>query len=76
MIDLATEHEIVQKSGSWFTYNGERFQGRDQFKSKLLEDPKLLASLEKKVREKLGLLKTEEPKEEESLKKGKSEKNK
>ncbi len=76
LIDLATEHEIVQKSGSWFTFEGDRFQGREQFKSKLLEDPKLLALLDKKVREDLGLLKKEEVKEEEPSKKSKSEKNK
>ncbi|MBM4174752.1 MAG: recombinase RecA [Ignavibacteria bacterium] len=76
LIDLATEHEIVQKSGSWFTFEGDRFQGREQFKSKLLEDPKLLDLLDRKVREDLGLLKKEEVKEEEPSKKSKSEKNK
>lgn len=76
LIDLASDHELVQKSGAWFTFEGDRFQGREQFKSKLLEDPKLLALLDKKVREKLGLLKKEDVKEEEPAKKAKSEKNK
>ncbi|MBU2584790.1 MAG: recombinase RecA [Bacteroidetes bacterium] len=76
LIDLASDHELVQKSGAWFTFEGDRFQGREQFKSKLLEDPKLLALLDKKVREKLGLWKKEDLKEEEPAKKAKSDKNK
>ncbi|MCX8011518.1 MAG: DNA recombination/repair protein RecA, partial [Ignavibacteria bacterium] len=76
LIDLATEHGIIQKSGSWFTYNGDRFQGRDQFKTKLMEDPKLANELEQKVREKLGLIKPQEQATEETPKKPKSEKSK
>ncbi|HVZ41638.1 MAG TPA: recombinase RecA [Candidatus Kapabacteria bacterium] len=55
VIDLAIEHGIIQKSGSWFTLGDERVQGRDQLK-KLLQDqgPTFLA-LEAQVRERLGI---------------------
>jgi recombination protein RecA len=76
LIDIATDHGLIQKSGSWFTFNGERFQGREQFKAKLFEDSKLFLLLERKVRQELGLLTNEDAKEEEPAKKSKSEKNK
>lgn len=57
MLDLATTHNIVKKSGAWFSYNEERFQGRDQFKQKLNEDPALFAALQKDVKTKLGMIK-------------------
>lgn len=56
IMDLGTEFGIIQKSGAWYTYNNERFQGRDQLKAKLQEDKQLLAELERKVREKVGLI--------------------
>ncbi|MEJ5350031.1 MAG: recombinase RecA [Melioribacteraceae bacterium] len=55
IIDLATEHGILKKSGAWFTYKDERYQGREQLKQKMLEDPKLFESLEKEVRAALGM---------------------
>jgi len=55
IIDLATEHGILKKSGSWFTYKDERYQGREQLKQKMLEDPKLFESLEKEVKAALGM---------------------
>jgi len=56
VLDLAVEHEIVQKSGTWFSYGNERLgQGRENVKQFLLQNPDLLAEIEKKVREKLGL---------------------
>ena len=67
IIDIATEQNILKKSGSWFTYKEDRFQGRDQLKQKMLEDPVLFASLEKEVKIFLGLLKDEvKPVKEES----------
>ena len=67
IIDIATEQNILKKSGSWFTYKEDRFQGRDQLKQKMLEDPVLFASLEKEVKIFLGLLKEEvKPVKEES----------
>lgn len=77
LIDLGIEHGIIQKSGAWLTYDGDRFQGREQLKTKLKEDPELMAKLEKEVKAKLGLIKQEEvPSQEEPPKKSKSEKSK
>ncbi|MEW6508128.1 MAG: recombinase RecA [Bacteroidota bacterium] len=59
IIDLATEHNILKKSGAWFTYKEDRFQGREQLKQKMLEDPLLFASLEKEVKVNLGITKEE-----------------
>lgn len=75
IIDLATEHNILKKSGAWFTYKEDRFQGREQLKQKMLEDPQLFASLEKEVKTALGIIKEEtksvkeEPSETKSKKK-------
>lgn len=62
IIDLATERNILQKSGSWFTYNDNRYQGRDQLKQKMLEDQVLFSSLEKDVKTALGMIKNEQQK--------------
>src|SRR3989339_1045544 len=59
VIDLASEKNILNKSGSWFTYKENRYQGRDQLKAKMLEDPELFASLEKDVKTALGMIKVE-----------------
>ncbi|HSP87767.1 MAG TPA: recombinase RecA [Ignavibacteriaceae bacterium] len=64
MIDLASNFGILKKSGSWFTYNEERFQGREQLKQKLMETPELFKSLEKDVKAKLGFEVKEEKTEE------------
>jgi recombination protein RecA len=65
MIDLAANFGILKKSGSWFTYNEDRFQGRDQLKQKLMESPELFKSLEKDVKTKLGIEVKESEKTEE-----------
>lgn len=59
IIDLASEKNLLNKSGSWFTYKENRYQGRDQLKAKMLEDPELFASLEKDVKTALGMIKVE-----------------
>ncbi len=52
VIDLASEKGIVEKSGAWFSYNGEKIaQGREAAKQYLLDNPKVMAELDKKVRE-------------------------
>ena len=54
ILDMAVELELVQKSGSWFSMDGERIgQGRDNAKAFLLARPELLDALEEKVRENL-----------------------
>ncbi|HET7875638.1 MAG TPA: recombinase RecA [Methylomirabilota bacterium] len=56
VLDAAVEHNLVEKSGTWFTYKGERIgQGRDNAKRYLRENPKTLAEMESKVRSALGL---------------------
>ncbi len=52
VLDLATEAKIVQKSGAWFAYNGEKIgQGRENVKKFLLENPAVLEEIAGKVRE-------------------------
>ena len=56
IVDLATEDGILEKSGSWYSYNGEKIgQGRETVKSLLTENKKLALELENKIREKHGL---------------------
>ena len=51
IFDMAVNLDIVQKSGSWFSYNGERIgQGRENAK-RYLVDSKLINEVEEKVRE-------------------------
>jgi recombination protein RecA len=52
-LDLATNQEIVQKGGAWYEYNGVKIgQGREAAKQYLVDNPKILAEIDKKVREK------------------------
>lgn len=52
VLDLAVDLDIIEKSGSWFSYNGEKIgQGRENVKKQLLENPKFMAEIEKKVRD-------------------------
>jgi recombination protein RecA len=56
ILDLAVNSDLVQKSGTWFSYGDTRLgQGRENVKRYLDENEKLLAELEIKVREQLGL---------------------
>ncbi|WP_187264168.1 recombinase RecA [Pontibacter beigongshangensis] len=51
ILDLGVELEIVQKSGSWFSYNGSKLgQGRDGVKQILLDNPELMDEIEAKIR--------------------------
>jgi recombination protein RecA len=55
IIDLAVELEIVKKSGSWFSYGGNRLsQGRDAVKQLLKDNPELTEELEAKIRAKVN----------------------
>ena len=55
VIDLGVEEDIVEKSGAWYSYNGERLgQGKENAKNTLKENPELYAEIEKKLRSKLG----------------------
>ena len=54
IIDMGVELNIIQKSGSWFSYNGDKLgQGRDTVKQLLVDNPELATEVEQKIREKL-----------------------
>jgi recombination protein RecA len=56
IIDLGSELDIVQKSGSWYSYNDERLgQGRENAKLFLKENPETRLEIQKKIREHYGL---------------------
>ena len=56
IIDLGVEAKIVEKSGAWYSYGGERVgQGRDNCREYLRENPDLARDIENKVREALGV---------------------
>jgi recombination protein RecA len=61
LLDLAVEHKIVDKSGAWFAYGGERLgQGRENSKQFLKDNPQVARAIEEKVRKELGLLREPE----------------
>jgi recombination protein RecA len=63
LLDLALEMEIIQKRGSWFSYDGNQLaQGRDAAKDALKADPALYESLEIKVKEALDAAKEKKKK--------------
>ncbi|MCL4117191.1 UNVERIFIED_CONTAM: hypothetical protein GTU68_045247 [Idotea baltica] len=54
VLDIAVEHEIVKKSGSWFSYDDTKLgQGRDAVKSIIKDNPELLDELEEKIKQAL-----------------------
>ena len=56
VLDLAFLHNIVDKSGAWYSYQGERIgQGRENAKQFLKENPEVFKSIEERVRKELGL---------------------
>jgi recombination protein RecA len=56
ILDLGVEHGVVQKSGAWFSYNGEKVgQGRDAAKEFLKAHPEMAAEIEKVIRVKAGV---------------------
>ncbi len=58
IVDLGVELEIIGKSGSWFSYNGEKLaQGREAAKQILKDNVELCAEIEEKIREKLKEIK-------------------
>lgn len=59
LLDLATKYEMVDKSGAWYSYNGERMgQGRDQAKQFLKENKHIATELQRKIFElnKIGVI--------------------
>ncbi len=62
LIDVAVEHNIIVKSGSWFSYKDDRIgQGRDAVKAYLASSPKIADDILTAVRKKLGMIAESEP---------------
>lgn len=56
ILDLGSELGIVQKSGSWFSYEGDKLgQGRESVKALLVDNPELLEKIEGQILEKVGI---------------------
>ena len=54
ILDIGVEHDIIEKSGSWFSYGGSKLgQGRDAVKAILTDNPELMEELEQKILEEL-----------------------
>lgn len=52
ILDMGVNLDIIEKSGSWFSYNGERIgQGRENVKKYLLDNPEIMVDVEKKIRD-------------------------
>ena len=64
ILDLAANCGVVNKSGAWYAYEGNKIgQGRENAKQYLKDNPEACAEIEQKVREHYGLGKKEEPEE-------------
>jgi recombination protein RecA len=61
VLDLAAENGIVEKSGAWYSYKGDRIgQGRDNSRIFLKENPDIMTAVENEVRAKLGIVAIEQ----------------
>jgi recombination protein RecA len=60
VLDLAVNFGIVKKGGAWFTYGEDRFQGREQFRQKLVESTEFYERLISEVKKKLGMIKDDQ----------------
>jgi recombination protein RecA len=64
LLDLAVDRKIVEKSGTWFAFGGDRLgQGRENVKQFLKENPAITKAIEDRVRRELGLIKDPNAKE-------------
>lgn len=61
ILDIGVESNVVEKSGSWYSYNGDRIgQGRENVKKFLMENQDIFDSMYRKIRQNLGLEKPDE----------------
>ena len=61
VIDLAVENELIEKSGTWFSYQGEKIgQGKEAVRQFLINNPQIAETLDQQIREKMLNSKTEE----------------
>jgi recombination protein RecA len=57
LVDLGSQHGIIEKSGAWYSYNGDRIgQGKDNARDYLRERPALALEIENKIRERIGIV--------------------
>ncbi len=62
ILDLAAEYGLVEKSGAWYSYDGQRIgQGRENAKKFLSDNPEIMEILDQKVREKVGAVTASAP---------------
>ena len=62
LLDLAVAHRVLEKSGAWFSYKGDRLgQGRENAKQSLKDHPDVLKKIEREVKVKLGIPVKAEP---------------
>ena len=55
IVDIGVELNVIQKSGSWFSYSGNKLgQGRDAVKQLIEDNPEMMAEMEKKIKEKIA----------------------
>jgi recombination protein RecA len=61
LLDLAVDRRIIEKSGAWFAYGGERLgQGRENAKQFLKDNPDIFKAIEDRLRRELGLVREAE----------------
>ena len=61
LVDIGSEANIIDKSGAWYSYNGQRIgQGRENAKMFLKDNPAMMAEIEEKVKGVLGISKAVE----------------
>jgi recombination protein RecA len=57
LIDFGVEHEIVRKSGAWYTYGGDQLgQGKENSRKYLIDNPETANEIERKIKMKLGIM--------------------
>jgi len=57
IVDLAVEQKLIDKSGTWYSYSDNRLgQGRENVKSFLIENPKIMEEIENRIKQNLGFL--------------------
>lgn len=60
LIDMAVEAKILKKSGAWYSYGEDRFQGREQVRLKLVEDKVMYEKLLEDVKKSIGMIPSED----------------
>jgi recombination protein RecA len=70
LVDCGVNFGLIEKSGTWYSFRGERIgQGRDNVKRLLKENPEVAAELELEIRQKAGLIPAEKEEKEEKIEK-------